>query len=178
MKRRNGDIERGSRIANPLKGEREERKNGNPTKGFGKAYCRAWAVLTPPILPVYLLLPLTLLPIWLRLFSNLGDSKFLPVMMQQTGTLPSRALRCSFKSVFFCHKNPTAGIVAAIGFYPYGKGEDERFKTFVSRTLGRGLQLCADAGSTMKEIHKHKDVFQCRGGKKKKNKKTLLSPVS
>lgn len=115
--------------------------------------------MTPSILPLYLLFPLTLSPICLRLFSNLGDSNFLPAMMQQTGTLPSRTLRGSFKSVFFCHENSTTGIVATIGFYPYGKGEDEQFKTFVSRALGRGLQLRADSGSTTKEIYKHQRCF-------------------
>lgn len=38
---RQRERERGSRIANPLKGEREGKKNGSPTKGFGIAYCRA-----------------------------------------------------------------------------------------------------------------------------------------
>lgn len=157
----------------PSKESERERKNGNPTKGFGIAYCRAWAFLTPSILPLYLLFPLTLSPICLRLFSNLGDSNFLPAMMQQTGTLPSRTLRGSFKSVFFCHENSTTGIVATIGFDPYGKGEDEQFKTFVSRALGRGLQLRADSGSTTKEIYKHQRCFPCRGGKQR-----LLSPTS
>lgn len=149
------DREREQNSKSPQRRVRE--KNGNPTKGFGIAFCRAWAFLTLSILPLHLLLPLTLFPIWLRLFSDLGDSNFLPAMMQPAGTLPSRTLRGSFKSVFFCHENPTVGIVAAIGFYPCGKGEAEPFQTFVSRALGRGLQLHADSSTT--EIHKQQRCF-------------------
>lgn len=153
--------QRRSRIENPLKGKQERKKKWQPYKGVWNSLLQGLSffdTLYPSFLPPPLP-PLTFSPIWLRLFSNLGDSNFLPAMMQQTGTLPSRTLWGSFKSVFFCHENPTAGIVAAFGFYPYRKGEDERFKTFVFRALGRGLQLRAYSGSTMKEICKHQRCF-------------------
>lgn len=148
--------ERGSRIANPLKRERE--RKWQPYKGVWNSFLQGLSILTLSILSL-LLLPLTLTPIWLRLFSNLGDSNLLPAMTQPRGTLPSRTLKGSFKSVFFCPENATVGIVAAIGFYPCEKGEAEQFKTFVSRVFWRGLQLHADSRITTNEIYQHQRCF-------------------